>query len=34
MSISLPPEKLADIQQLVLSLLKTQSVTVCWVMSF
>ena len=34
MSESLPPDKLADIQQLALSLLKTPNVTVCRVMSF
>ena len=34
MSVSLPPDKLADIQQLTLSLLQSQHVTVCWVMSF
>ena len=34
MSASLPPDKLADIQQLALSLLQTQHVTVCQVMSF
>ena len=34
MSVSLPPDKLADIQQLTLSLLHTQPITVCWVMSF
>ena len=34
MSVSLPPDKLADIQQLALSLLQTQPVTVCQVMSF
>ena len=34
MSVSLPPDKLADIQQLALSLLQTQPVTVCRVMSF
>ena len=34
MSLSLPPDKLPDVQQLALSLLQTQSVTVCWVMSF
>ena len=34
MSLSLPPDKLADIQQLALSLLQTQPVTVCLVMSF
>ena len=34
MSVSLPPVKLADIQQLALSLLQTQHVTVCQVMSF
>ena len=34
MSVSLPPDKLADIQQLALSLLQSQHVTVCWVMSF
>ena len=34
MSISLPPDKLADIQWLALSLLHTQDVTVCMVMSF
>ena len=33
MSVSLPPDKLANIQQLTLSLLQTQHVTVCWVMS-
>ena len=34
MSISLPPDKLADIQQLAFSLLQTQPVTVCQVRSF
>ena len=34
MSVSLPPEKLADIQQLALSLLQTPHVTGCKVMSF
>ena len=34
MSVSLPPDKLADIQQLALSLLQSQHVTVCWVISF
>ena len=34
MSVSLPPDKLADIQQLVLSLLQTTHVTVHRVMSF
>ena len=34
MSVSLPPDKLADIQQLALSLLQTPYVTVCRVMSF
>ena len=34
MSVSLPPDKLADIQQLALSLLQNQHVTVCRVMSF
>ena len=34
MSVSLPPDKLADIQQLALSLLQSQHVTVCRVMSF
>ena len=34
MSVSLPPDKLADIQQLALSLLWTTHVTVCKVMSF
>ena len=34
MSVSLPPDKLADIQQLALSLLWTHIVTVCRVMSF
>ena len=34
MSVSLPPDKLADIQQLALSLLQTTHVTVCKVMSF
>ena len=34
MSVSLPPDKLADIQQLVLSLLQTPHVTVHKVMSF
>ena len=34
MSVSLPPDKLADIQQLALSLLQTQHVTVHRVMSF
>ena len=34
MSVFLPPDKLADIQQLALSLLQTPDVTVCRVMSF
>ena len=34
MSVSLPPDKLADIQQLPLSLLQTTHVSVCKVMSF
>ena len=34
MSVSLPPDKLADIQQLALSLLQSQHVTVHRVMSF
>ena len=34
MSVSLPPDKLADIQQLALSLLQTPHVTVCQVMTF
>ena len=34
MSVSLPPDKLIDIQQLALSLLRTPHVTVCKVMSF
>ena len=34
MSVSMPPDKLADIQQLALSLLQTPHVTVCRVMSF
>ena len=34
MSVSLPPDKLADIQQLALSLLQTPHVTVHQVMSF
>ena len=34
MSVSLPPDKLADIQQLALSLMQNQCVTVHWVMSF
>ena len=34
MSVSLPPDKLADIQQLALSLLHTPHVMVCKVMSF
>ena len=34
MLVSLPPDKLADIQQLALSLLQTPHVTVCRVMSF
>ena len=34
MSVSLPPTMLADIQQLVRSLLQAQPFTVCWVMSF
>ena len=34
MSVSLPPDKLADIQQLAFSLLQNQHVTVCRVMSF
>ena len=33
-SVSLPPDKLVDIQQLALSLLQTQPVMVCSVMSF
>ena len=34
MLVSLPPDKLADIQQLAISLLRTAHVTVCKVMSF
>ena len=34
MLVSLSPDKLADIQQLALSLLQTPHVTVCRVMSF
>ena len=34
MSVSLPPDKLAAIQQLAFSLLQTHPVTDCWVMSF
>ena len=34
MSVSLPPDKLADIQQLAFSLLQTTHLTVCRVMSF
>ena len=34
MLVSVPPDKLADIQQLALSLLRTPHVTVCKVMSF
>ena len=34
MSVSLPPDKLGDIQQLALSLLRNQYVTVCRAMSF
>ena len=34
MSVSLPPDKLADIQQLALSLLLTPHVTVCKVITF
>ena len=34
MSVSLPPDRLADIQQLALSLLQTPHVTVCKVISF
>ena len=34
MPVSLLPDKLADIQQLALSLLQTQPVMVCWVMPF
>ena len=34
MAVSLPPDKLADIQQPALSLLQTPHVTVCEVMSF
>ena len=34
MSVSLPPDKLADIKQLALSLLQTQPVTVHQVISF
>ena len=34
MSVSLPPDKVADIQQLALPLLQNEHVTVCWVMSF
>ena len=34
MSVSLPSDKLADIQQLALSLLQTTHVTICKVMSF
>ena len=33
MSVSLPPDKLGDIQQLALSLLQTHPVTAHWVMS-
>ena len=33
-SVSLPPDKLADIQQLAFSLLQNQPVTVHFVMSF
>ena len=34
MPVSLPPDKLADIQQLALSLLQTHHVAACQVMSF
>ena len=34
MEVSLPPDKLADIQQLAFSLLQKQHVTVCRVMFF
>ena len=34
MSASLPADKLADIQQVALSLLQTQPITVIWVMSY
>ena len=34
MSVSLPPDMVADIQQLAVSLLQNQHVTVCRVMSF
>ena len=34
MSVSLPPDKLANIQQLALSLLQNEHGTVHWVMSF
>ena len=34
MSVSLPPDQVADIQQLPLSLLQNKHVTVCRVMSF
>ena len=34
MLVSLPPDKLTDMQQLALSLLQTHPVTVCWVMTF
>ena len=34
MSVSLHPDKLADIQQFALTLLQTQPVTICQVMSF
>ena len=34
MLVSLPPDQLADIQQLALSLFRTPHVTVCKVMSF
>ena len=34
MLVSLPPDKLADIQQLALSLLCTPHVTICKIMSF
>ena len=34
MSVSLPPDKLAEVQQLALSLLQNQHVTVCRFMSF
>ena len=34
MSVSLPPDKVADIQQLALSFLQMQPVMVCQVISF